>query len=124
MRTKTKYLIWEILEAVVIIALIAIRIFSNSEQHQWINLVNYLGLIIAVWTLFYKLADIFQGKPQANFITGLFFMVLAIGLIIGVLIFTGVFIPSIKCNDVFLLLTLLFSLPTQLFETMLIWALK
>lgn len=121
---KTKDLIWSFLEFVVILALIVVRICIGSETQGWINIVNYSGLLVALWALFIRLRSIFSGKKQADFITGLFVIMLCIAFLLGVLFFTETIPCSTKTNDIILLLTLLISLPMQLYEHFFVSILK
>lgn len=121
---KTKDLIWSFLEFVVILALIVVRICIGSETQGWINIVNYSGLLVALWALFIRLRSIFSGKKQADFITGLFVIMLCIAFLLGVLFFTETIPFSTKTNDIILLLTLLISLPMQLYEHFFVSILK
>ena len=121
---KTKGLIWSFLESFVIIVFLVVRICVGSEMQWWINIVNYSGLLVALWALFIRLRSIFDGKKQAVFITGLFVAFLCIALIVGILLFTETIPFSTKTNDIILLLTLLISLPMQLYEHFFVRILK
>ena len=121
---KTKGLIWSFLEFFVIIVFLVVRICVGSEMQWWINIVNYSGLLVALWALFIRLRSIFDGKKQAVFITGLFVAFLCIALIVGILLFTETIPFSTKTNDIILLLTLLISLPMQLYEHFFVRILK
>lgn len=121
---KTKGLIWSFLEFFVIIVLLVVRICVGSEMQWWINIVNYSGLLVALWALFIRLRSIFDGKKQAVFITGLFVAFLCIALLVGILLFTETIPFSTKTNDIILLLTLLISLPMQLYEHFFVRILK
>ena len=121
---KTKGLIWPFLEFFVIIVLLVVRICVGSEMQWWINIVNYSGLLVALWALFIRLRSIFDGKKQAVFITGLFMAFLCIALLVGILLFTETIPFSTKTNDIILLLTLLISLPMQLYEHFFVRILK
>ncbi len=121
---KTKSLLGEYFEFFVILILIAVRVFVNSEKQEWINIVNYIGLLTALWALYIRLHSVFRGKKQVNFITGLFALIACLALLFGALYFTGVIPFSPKTNDIILLLTLLVSLPMQLYEHFFISILK
>lgn len=121
---KTKGLIWSFLEFFVIIVLLVVRICVGSEMQWWINIVNYSGLLVSLWALFIRLRSIFDGKKQAVFITGLFEAFLCIALLVGILLFTETIPFSTKTNDIILLLTLLISLPMQLYEHFFVRILK
>ena len=121
---KNKELIWSWLEFFVIIVLICVRICIGPEMQWWINIVNYSGLFVALWALFVRLRCVFHGKKQTDYITGLFAVILGIALLLGVLFFTETIPFSTKTNDIILLFTLLFSLPTQLYEHLFVSFLK
>lgn len=121
---KTKELIWSCLEFFVITVLIIIRICIGPETQWWINVVNYCGLLVAHWALFIRLRSVFRGKKQANYIIGFFVVLLGGVLLFGVLFFTGIIPFSTKANDIILLLTLLISLPMQLYEHIFVSILK
>lgn len=121
---KTKELIWSCLEFLVIAVLIIIRVCIGPETQEWVNVVNYSGLFVAFWALFIRLRSVFSGKKQANFITGLFMILIGIVLFGGVLFFTEIIPFSAKTNDIILLLTLLVSLPIRLYEHFFVSILK
>lgn len=121
---KTKGLIWSYLEFFVILILIVVRIFIRSEKQGWINIVNYIGFLVSLWALFIRLRSVFAQKKQTNFIIGLFVLILFIALLFGVLFFTEIIPFSTKTNDIILLLTLLASLPTLMYEHFFVSILK
>lgn len=115
---KTKMI--ELMTIVVLMTLIVTRICleilsdgTQSTEH-WISVVNYMGIPIAVYSLYMQVA----GNCNA-FTKGLGAIVCCLLIIPGVLIFTQVLTLNSLWNDLILLVTLLISLPTRLYCSLL-----
>lgn len=107
----------ECLTVIALFALIVIRVVvgSSDQTAQWISLVNFSGLFIAVLSLY---GQVFRECSRE--VRGGFFLVLVV-LIVGlILILTNVWKPILMINDVVLLITLLTSLPSRLYCSILI----
>lgn len=115
---KTKMI--ELMTIVVLVTLIVTRIIletlsdGTQSTEQWIAVVNYIGLPIAVYSLYMQVA----GKCSA-FVKGLGVIVCCLLIIPGVLIFTEVLTLNSLWNDLIMLVTLLISLPTRLYCSLL-----
>ena len=115
MKDHTKNRILEIIVFFVLLTLIFVRFVISEDNNTWISLLNYLGLFIAVGSLFLTLCDEFSSREKFSVIAGGFLIVLIILAIIAGLIFAGIIELNTKWNDIILLLTLLASLPTRLY---------
>ena len=119
MKVKTRNNIWAVIEFFVILMLLLIRIFANAENWEWVNLVNYFGFLVALWALFIRLHGVCSNNRQVNFVIGVSVVIFLVAIGIGILFLTGIILVTAKTNDVILLLTLIFSLPVQLYEEIL-----
>ena len=124
MKMRIKNTLWEFLEFFAILILLLIRVFVKTDNLEWINKVNYIGLFTALLALFLRLLGVFNGNKQVNFIIGSFVVILLISVFFGVMFFSGIIAFSAKTNNIILLLTLLVSLPMQLYEDFLVRILK
>lgn len=115
MKEKTENKILEIIEFVVLITLIFIRLVTKENDNIWISQLNYLGLVIAFSSFFVTLCDKFSTEKKFSVVAGIFVVLLIPLAIIGGLILSNVITLNTKWNDIILLVTLLFSLPTRLY---------
>lgn len=115
MKEKTENKILEIIEFVVLITLIFIRLVTKENDNIWISQLNYLGLVIAFSSFFVTLCDKFSAEKKFIVVAGIFVVLLIPLAIIGGLILSNVITLNTKWNDIILLATLLFSLPTRLY---------
>lgn len=101
---------------VALLSLIIIRIIigESTEALQWISLVNYSGIPLSVFNLY-----VLTRRRISALKRGVF--VIAIGLTIsaGMLILTGIWKPTNLINDIILLVTLLISLPSHFYSSIL-----
>lgn len=93
-------------------ALIIIRLFVD-DANGWISFLNYFGLVIATWSFLIEFSAQSQKNKATDFIKGVLILVIAVLVVFGCLIVTGVIKLCILVNDEILLLTLLISLPTN-----------
>ena len=97
---------------VALLALILIRPWVNNAN-SWISCLNYFGLVIAVFGFLIEFSSRRIKNKAANFIKGIFVLIITVMVIIGCFIVTGVIDLNVLANDEILLLTLLISLPTN-----------
>lgn len=97
---------------IALLTLIFIRFFVD-DANGWISILNYFGLVIAVWGFLIEFSARYKKKKVADFIKGVLLLVIAILIIIGCFIITGVIKLNVLINDEVLLWTLLISLPTN-----------
>ena len=107
-----------ICEVVLLVTLIVARLLISSEQNQWISLLNYCGFVIAFIALFLDIYNDFSTRRGFNTITGVFILTLVVLIAFAALILSGVIIISTKCSDVILLGTLLITLPTRFYKSL------
>lgn len=96
-------------------ALIVVRLILPAGSYSWINTINFTGLIIAIGSLFFDMCNKYMQNKNFYSIVGWFVIFFVILVIIDVLILTNILNPSSKANDSIMLLTLLISLPSQLY---------
>ena len=95
--------------------LIIVRLILPEGSYSWINFVNYLGLVIAIISLFFSMCSEFQQSKRFYPIVGFFVVLFIVFIIIGILILTNILVPNAKVNDSIMLLTLLISYASLLF---------
>jgi len=95
--------------------LIVVRLILPAGSYSWINTINFTGLIIAIGSLFFDMCNKYMQNKNFYSIVGWFVIFFVILVIIDVLILTNILNPSSKANDSIMLLTLLISLPSQLY---------
>ena len=100
---------------VAILVLIFARSTATEESVNWINTVNYLGLLVAVVALFADAYAEYCDCKKACVLIGIFVLLLVPFVVGGVLIFTNIFKPTTKVNDIIMLVTLLISLPARFY---------
>lgn len=121
-REKTKIL--QIIEVVILFILIVVRLVITSEENAWISLLNYIGLILAVVSLYSDIRAACSHYRKFDFVTGVFVLCLLVLGVIAGLIFAEIIIVKTKGNDIILLLTLLTTLPMRLYESIIADAIK
>ena len=119
MKVKTRNIIWAVIEFFVILMLLLIRVFVTAENWGWVSLVNYFGFLVALGSLFIRFYEVFRNKRQVNFVIGASIVVFLVAIGIGVLFLTEILKVTTKTNDIVLLLTLIVTLPVQLYEELL-----
>ena len=95
--------------------LIVVRLILPAGSYSWINTINFTGLIIAIGSLFFDMCNKYMQNKNFCSIVGWFVIFFVMLVVIDVLILTNIFNPSSKANDSIMLLTLLISLPSQLY---------
>lgn len=107
-----------------LIAFIILRWFVLQEQNVLISFFNYMGLVGSVSSLYLNVYTECKQYKQINFVTGLFAVLLLIMGVIAFLILGEVIVPSTKANDVISLFALLFTLPSNLYKSLIKKAIK
>lgn len=97
----------------ILIALICVRLVTPNEENTWINIINYIGFLIAFFSLFFNSCTEYRKCRKVRVLAGTFVLILIPLVIVGVLIFTNIIVPDSRINDVIMLVTLLISLPAQ-----------
>lgn len=110
-----KYNLYRLIIVAILLALIIVRLFLPEGSYAWINVINYIGLLISIVSLFFCMCDKYGQEKKFYPIVSIFVIFLLILICIGVLILTNIIVPSAKANDFIMLLTLLISLPSQLY---------
>lgn len=109
---------------VFLLLLIFIRLFLPDGAYSWINLINYLGLLIAFVSLIFDICNSCNHSNKFFSLVTISIILFTILVIIGALIFTNILTPSSKTNDFIMLLTLLISLPSQFYIQLINFYLK
>lgn len=117
---RTKQKILEIVEIVLLLTLIGARIAINSDENNWISLLNYIGLLIAYVSLYLDISAECARNKKFDVFTGWFVVLLGILVFIGALILSEIIVLNTKMNDIILLVTLLVSLPTRLYKSIIV----
>lgn len=103
--------------AVILFALIVIRVFLKDEEcGNWISVLNSMGLVVAVFTLHDELKKTYGQAKKFDLITGVFVVVIAVFCLLVLLIWLGIISLSTLWSDVILLVTLLVSLPVRFYK--------
>ena len=116
--TKVKHNFSLLAIAVILFALIVVRLILPEGSYSWINAVNYAGLVIAIISLislFFSMCNEYRQRKRFYPIAGIFAILIIVLIFIGILILTNIIVPNAKANDSIMLLTLLISLPSQLY---------
>ena len=116
METKTKGYLFEIGEIVLLSTLMVVRLAISSEENMWISLLNFAGLIVAVASLYNDIYYTYATHKKIVVVTGMFVTILIVLVIMSALILANAIIPSVKWNDMVLLITLLVSLPSRFYK--------
>lgn len=103
------------LSIIVLLILILIRPFLSDDQQIWIDVVNCLGLFCASFLLGLKILEKIKDKEKKKVFIGIFVLALTSLIIIICLVFTGAITVSTKAADEIMLITLLLSLPTDVY---------
>lgn len=116
--------ILELIEIAVISTLILTRFFIASDENTWISLLNYMGLVIAVVSLYTDIRRQCFKYKKIDLITGIFVIVIIVIAVIAGLIFAEIIILNTKYNDIISLFTLLITLPVRLYISIIKEAIK
>lgn len=117
---RTKQKIMEIVEIVLLLTLIGVRLVIKSDDNSWISLLNYIGLLIAYVSLYLDISVDCSKNKKFNAVTGWFVVLLGVLVFIGALILSEIIVLNTKMNDIILLVTLLVSLPTRLYKSIIV----
>lgn len=102
---------------IVLIILIIVRAINNDDSTNldWISYINVIALFFSLISLYFMLFSKYKKKRKFVFFTGVCAL-FALGCIVfSVLLFVSVIRLDVKSNDIILLVTLLFSLPSDLY---------
>ena len=113
--TKVKYNFSRLAIAVILFGLIIVRLILPDGSYSWINTVNYAGLVIAIISLFFSMCNEYRQRKRFHSIAGIFAILIIVLILIGIPILANIIVPNAKANDSIMLLTLLISLPSQLY---------
>lgn len=106
-----------LLQVLVIVALLALIVarFLSHNSSAWISFINYICLIIALFGFLMSFSTRCKKCTTSNFIKGIIVLVIIVLVIIACFIYTGLIVISSFADDIFLLVTLLISLPSNLY---------
>lgn len=99
-----------IIIAIFTMCFVRVAFDSSPQQAIWIPLVNFLGIPIAVCGIYSQISS-----RCSRVIKGIFVILFGLLTIIAVLILTGAIVLSALINDLILLITLLITLPSELY---------
>ena len=102
---------------VAIITLLFCRLFTNAINQTAIQTINFLGLIISIVTLYMELYVQYKDKTKFISFTGLFVILVIVLIAILILLAFSIVILNDRANDFISFLTLLISLPSRFYIT-------
>lgn len=115
MEKQAERKVFEIVEVVILSTLLFVRIFGNSEENNWINLLNFISLIVSFVSLYMNIRTECSTYKKFDIITGIFALILiALAIVLSFILSGGISLNT-KCNDIILIITLLLTLPTKLY---------
>lgn len=115
MEKQAERKVFEIVEVVILSTLLFVRIFVNSEENNWINLLNFISLIVSFVSLYMNIRTECSTYKKFDIITGIFALILiALAIVLSFILSGGISLNT-KCNDIILIITLLLTLPTKLY---------
>ena len=120
---KNKSNIYNIVTVAILITIIIVRLFL-TDIDNWINAINFAGIIIACFSLYCDTFQECKNYKKINMFTGISILVFCVFVIIEVLIVIEIISVSNLGNDVITLCTLLLSLPANLYKKILAELLK
>ena len=106
---------WLTIIGLLVLIIIRIAVGASAQTMQWISMVNFAGLILAVVNLYGQVY-----KECNKEIRGGFFLVFVVLVVALLLMLTNVWKPSSMINDIVLLITLLISLTSRLYCSILV----
>lgn len=95
-----------------LITAFVIRMFISNERSTWIEIINLAGLFLAVLNLY---SMCYLKTDKFKIVTGIFALILLLMAIGGVLMVADVWKLDARQNDLLTILTLLISLPSDLY---------
>lgn len=119
---KQKSNIYELFTIAILFTLISTRFFCVNTN--WIDAVNFAGLITACISLYFDTYEMCKNYRKVNMFTGISIFALAILVVLEVLIIIKVLNISALWNDIITLGALLVSLPANLYKKILAELLK
>lgn len=120
---KSKSNIYNIGIIVILTTLIFVRFFS-TDATNWINAVNFGGVITAFLSLYFNIFDECKEYKKIDMLTGISVIIFCALIIVEILIVLEIISVSTMWNDVITLLALLVSLPSKLYKRILAKLLK
>ena len=121
---KNKNNIYNIITIVVLITLIIVRLFVSTDITNWINAINFAGIITACFSLYFDTFNECRSYKKINIFSGISILLFCVLAIVEVLILIDIIRISILWNDIITLCVLLISLPTKLHKKILAKLLK
>lgn len=92
-----------------------VRLFLNDEQSKWVQIISFLGVVIAIANLYNDIYTQNNGKDKFIIIKGAV-VIISVGLIaILIGLFANLIVLDNKGNDILTILSLLISLPNDLY---------
>lgn len=116
MGSKPGRKVFEIVEIVVLSTLLLIRLLFDSEENNWVNLLNFASLVVAFVSLYINVRTECLQYKKFDSITGCFVLILVALMVVFSFILAGKIPLNTKCNDVILIITLLLTLPSKLYS--------
>ena len=120
---KNKSNIYNIGIIVMLVTLIFVR-FSSEDETNWINAVNFGGVIAALIALYFSTFDECKDCKKIDMFTGISVVIFCALVILEILIAIEKINVSTMWNDVITLFALLVSLPSKLYRKILAKLLK
>ena len=124
MKKHNNSIIVEIVEFAALLLLLFVRIFIQSNQNTWIDLLNFIGLALAGWSLYIGIRSDCLKYKKFSLVTGFFVIVLLVWVIFFCFILVGKLSFSDRINDVILIITLLLTLPARLYKRVMVSIIK
>lgn len=116
---KKDYILQLVVFIVLLVLLIARVFLGEKECASWIGFLNVLGVFLAFFTLHDELKREYGHSRKFDLITGIFVIIFLVLGIFSVIVGTGILTLNQFASDMVLLVTLLASLPTQLYKLLL-----
>ena len=98
---------------VFLIVLIVVRLLEN--QSEWIQIINYICILIAFMDLYIKLKNKYKSYKSFKYYTTGFILFLIPLIVFAALIFTKKIETTSKSSDIMTIIVLLVSLPSDLY---------
>lgn len=105
----------QMLLIVFLLVLFIVRCVINQPDNDWVRIVDYFCVLIAIVDLYIKLrlrSSKQKGFPIVTVITSIILVML---IIIGALVFTNILLISSKTSDILTIIVLLISLPSDFY---------
>lgn len=115
MKKNIKIPLFQMVYLVILLLLILLRILCNNLD-LYINLANYISMVVAIASVFYSSTAKIHEKRRRNISKAVFILIMIAFSGAGfIILVSNVDVPSI-INDVFTLIALMFCLCNKVFE--------